>query len=276
MAVFTDIGDRVANPPFDSAACARRLDESRSVARTMYLVHVSGGRRSFELTVGVDPQEIPTSADHEYCSDETRDAEDRLGLPRSAYFYAGRAHPSFGDVAMAFSPDCEARHSGTATPFDTGGLIHPRRYIKIRLDSTDEEAELIRYSQSSERPVGSWRDTFARVLAAYFETPGKYWDGHPLPYDPEGLYGLNTDWRAWTFEVRFYEGQSVLDRKAWCAKKEVMVTLRRLQGVQGSTPPGDPPTPLDRFLDGPPVMEPKGTPDYCDRLEEWVRKQVLP
>jgi len=276
MAVFTDIENRVASPPFNPAACARRLAESRSVAQAMYLVHVSGRERPIELTVEFTPHEIPTSADIGYCSDLTRRAEDLLGLPRSAYFYAGRANPSFGDVAMAFAPACEAAHSGTVTPFDTGGLVHPKKYIRFRSVSADEDDERVRYGRSSEIPLASWRAVFARVLAAYFETSGDYWDGRPSAHDPEGLYGLNTGWRAWTFEVRFSEGQSVHARAAWCATKEVMVTLRRRLNAQGVTPPGDPPSPLDRFLADPVELDTVGTPDFCGRLEQWVREQVLP
>src|SRR5208282_3209357 len=55
------------------------------------------------------------------------------------------------------------------------------------------------------------------VLAAYFPADIDYWNGKPRPCDPEGLYELNTDWRSWTFEIRFYEGQSIHERAAWCA-----------------------------------------------------------
>src|SRR5262249_3094758 len=150
-----------------------------------------------------------TSADAIYYTDFTRRAEDLLGLGRSAYFYAGRAHPSFGCVAFAFGPSCEAEHAGSVTPFDTGGLVHPPRFIRIRLGPSDGEAELVLYAQSSEIPLDRWRDVFARVLAAYFVSDIDYWQGRPMPLDPEGLYELNTDWRAWTFEVRFHEGQSI-------------------------------------------------------------------
>ncbi|TVS21183.1 MAG: hypothetical protein EA424_00205 [Planctomycetaceae bacterium] len=50
--------------------------------------------------------------------------------------------------------------------------------------------------------------------------------------------------------------------------------FRRTFDEQGPTPPGDPPTALDDFLQGPPALEPAGTPDFCERLEQWVREEV--
>lgn len=275
MAVFTDLDHRVTNPPFDSATYDRQLPVCRKVAQRIALVHVTGRGKPVEMTVESPPHEIPTSADPQYCTDITRRAEVLLGLPPSAYFYAGRAHPDFGSVALAFAAGCEAAHTGSATPFDTGGLMHPRRFIKVRLNPTDGEAERVAYGRSSQVPLDQWRDVFARILAAHFASETDYWRGRPLPYDPEGLYELNGDWRAWTFEVRFSEGQSIHDRAAWCADKQSMNELRRRHEAQGKTPPGDPPTSLDRFLQGPPALEPKGTPDFCERLEQWVRDQCL-
>jgi hypothetical protein len=115
---------------------------------------------------------------------------------------------------------------------------------------------------------------FAQVLAAYFDHPNDYWAGRPKSWDQEGLYELNDDWRAWTFEVRFSQGQSIDARVAWCSDESVMAVLRRLLDEQGTTPPGDPPTALDDFLQGPSALEPAGTPDFCERLEQWAREEV--
>jgi hypothetical protein len=278
MAVFTDLENRPASPPFEADAYARRLPACRRAAERMALVHVTGGKAPFETTVGTPPYEIPTSHDHNHYSDETRRAETLLGLSPSAYFYAGRAHPDFGNVGLAFPADCELKHTGSATPFDTGGLVHPRRYIRIRSTGAaghDDEVSLVIYGRASEIPLDQWRRVFASMLAAYFRSEVDYWTGRPLPYDPDGLYELNAEWRAWTFEIRFSEGQSIDDRAAWCADEPVMETLRRLLDEQAPTPPGDPPTPLERFLQGPVALEPAGTPSFCRRLEEWVRDQCL-
>jgi hypothetical protein len=277
MAVFTDLDNRVNAAPFDTAAYNRRLLHCRNVGQRIALVHVSGRARPFETTVVDGPFEIPTSDDVGYCTDFTRRAEDLLGLSRSAYFYAGRAHPSFGSVALAFAADCEAGHTGSVTPFDTGGLVHPdpAKRIKLRLNPSDGEAERVEYGRSSEIVLNDWRDVFSQVLAAHFASDVDYWKGRPLPLDPEGLYELNSDWRAWTFEVRFYEGQPIHSRVAWCADESTMESLRRKLDSQDPTPPGDPPTALESFLGGPIALEPAGTPDFCGRLELWVREECL-
>lgn len=278
MPVLTDLENRVEASPFEAGAYQLRLVACQSVAQRIPLVHVTGRERHFETTVGTAPFEIPTSADHGYCTDVTRRAEVLLGLEPSAYFYAGRAHPDFGNVGLAFAAGCEGGHSGSATPFDTGGLVHPNRHIKVHLGAprpVDDEAALVEYGRASEIPLDRWRDAFARVLAAYFADATAYWTGRPSPYDPDGLYSLNDECRAWTFEVRFHEGQSIHDRAAWCADEAVMATLRRLLDEQEPTPPGDPPTPLEVFLQGPASLEPAGTPSFCGRLEEWVRERCL-
>jgi hypothetical protein len=178
-------------------------------------------------------------------------------------------------VALAFAADCEADHTGSVTPFDTGGLVHPDpgKQIRLRLFPADGEAERVEYGRSSEIPLEQWRDVFARALAAYFGSELDYWTASPRPYDPEGLYELNTDWRAWTFEVRFHEGQSLSNRAAWCADEPTMELLRRSLDSQGATPPGDPLTPLETFLRGPVAVEPAGTPRFCVRIEQWVREE---
>jgi hypothetical protein len=75
--------------------------------------------------------------------------------------------------------------------------------------------------------------------------------------------------------VRFNEGQAVHDRVAWCADEVTMELLRRKLDSQDTTPPGDPPTSLETFLRGPVALEPAGTPDFCGRLEQWVREECL-
>ncbi|MGH8582232.1 MAG: hypothetical protein ACREWG_05475, partial [Gammaproteobacteria bacterium] len=145
MAIFTDLDTRVTAAPFDTRAYEHGLPNCRAIARRIPLVHVSGRARPFHETVRDPPHEIPTSEDAQYCTDDTRRAESLLRLSPSAYFYAGRAHPAFGDVALAFPASLEINHTGSATPFDTGGLVHPNRYMKIRLSPADGEAERVQY-----------------------------------------------------------------------------------------------------------------------------------
>ena len=240
----------------------------------MPLVHVSGPKEfPFDEILAIPPHEIPTSAHPTYYSDTTRRAEDLLGLVRSAYFYAGRACPCFGDVALAFEPSIEDGHTVSVTPIDTGGLVHEKRYIRCNLNGPDDEAALVEFCRASEIAGSVWRSEFARFLAAYFNPLVDYWTGHPAYDDPEQLFTLGNDWRAWTFEVRFAEPHSVLDRMAWTSKKALLDLLRRKQAAQPVTVPGDPPSVLDQFLDEPP-LNPNGSDLFCEELESWVRTRL--
>jgi hypothetical protein len=274
MPVLTDFDKRIAEPPFSEPSYKARLVAATSVAEAVPLVHVSGKGMTFESLIDNPPHELPTSENVDYYTDDTRAAEDALGLPRSAYFYAGRAQPEFGNVSLAFGVDCESRHNGSATPFDTGGLMHRNRYISVRLDGAGETAARAQYGKDSVMPLDEWRDNFARVLAAYFDDDREYWRGRPARPDPEDLYTSNESWRAWTFEVRFTEGQSIHERTAWCADESLMNRLRQLQDEQETGPPGDPETALDEFLAGPEPLVPLGSPAFCYEMEHWVQEEV--
>jgi hypothetical protein len=273
MAVFTDLDRRVCEPPFDKAGYDARRPVCDDVASKMPIVHVTGYKRLFKYIFINDPHEIPPTDGSHSLSSGTRKAEDLLGFKRSVYFYAGRAHRKFGNVALAFFACCEENHTGSATPFDSGGLVHPRRFIKLKLDS-DDESRLVQYGKESVLSLSEWRTVFGKILAAYFDNVIDYWKGKPNPHDPEGLYELNDEWRAWTFEVRFYEGQSIFDRAAWCTDEPLWNRLRRDHDGQETKPPGDPPTALDRFMEGPGLIIAPGSATFCDEVERWVRKEV--
>src|SRR5262249_31795738 len=142
----TNLEQRIANDPDWSASFQNRLPKATEVANGIPLVHVTGVRpgskresgTGFERLLRIEAPEIPTSADLHYCSNETRQTEDSLGLRRSVYFYAGRACEDFGDVALAFGPECERGHNGSASPFDTGGLLNGR--IKANIPASERAA----------------------------------------------------------------------------------------------------------------------------------------
>lgn len=279
MPILTDLDQRLQRPPFDAEQYQSRLPAAQSVAERIHLVHVTGALTDkeewnvFISIVSETPHEIPTSEHTIYCSDETRQAEDALGLARSVYFYAGRAHPSFGNIAMVFGADCQQDRNGSATPFDTGGFVwQPTPHVKVRLEPNDELTERVRYCRHSELTLDQWRDAFARVLAAYFDRLEDYWTGRPARLDPDGLYELNDDWRCWTFEIRLAEPQPINDRTAWCADESVMHALFRLHRAEPATPGAS--RPIDRFLNDVPAVKPNGTPFYCKAVEDWVREQL--
>lgn len=265
MPVFTDLDRRILEPPFELAEYQRRLPEAAKVASMMPLVHVDN---RFEAILATPPYEIPTAE-----GPSSQQAEDLLGYRRSVYFYAGRACPRFGNVALAFSPKCEEGQSGSVTPFDSGGLVHPRKYIKIRLVPDDENPARIEYGKKSTLELSEWREVLSRVLAAYFDRDIDYWTGYPARLDPENLYDRWNSYQAWSFEVRFYEPQPVLKRVAWTADESTMNLLRRMLNEQPVTIPGDPPTILDQVF-AVPALDPAGAPTFCATMEQWVIAEV--
>jgi hypothetical protein len=258
------------------AAYEALLPEARAIAERVPLVHVSGNehRLPFERLIFDPPHLIPTSAHATYCSDLTRRAEDLLSLPRSCYLYAGRAHPRYGSVALAFAAGCEAAREGSATPFDSGALVHhdPETRLQLTLEGGDSETNRAAFVQASQVPLNAWRDAFARFLAAYFHDSRCYWLDRPERLDPEDLFGLNDEWVAWTFEVRFDRGPSIHDRLAWCADTFVMSRLRQLEANDPLPTPGALLTPLQRFLQGPAPLAAAGSPEFDTELETWIRQ----
>jgi len=235
------------------------------------LIHVTGGADRFSAMVSSSPQAIMASTS---LISTTRTAEVTLGLNPSIYFFAGRAYPQAGGCAFAFGPECEPGQVGSATPFDTGGLVNPKRYIKI--DATSD-ADIAAYGKASIILLTQWRDDLAQVLAAYFDADEDYWQGIPARHDLDGLYARNPgrdSWRAWTFEIRFTQPQPLAERVAWCADEVTMGRLRKLQDAQPVNPDGDPPTVLDLFLDGPEPLEPSGSPIFGVLMEAWAREEA--
>lgn len=110
MPVFTNLAARAAGPPFDQAAYHANLSACENIAAKMPLVHTTGRGRSFDQTVVKSPGVVPTSQDTGYYSDGTRNAEKSLGLPPSAYFYAGRA-----TRILAMSPWPSRQHAKRGT-----------------------------------------------------------------------------------------------------------------------------------------------------------------
>jgi hypothetical protein len=279
LPVLSNLDERLLKAPFDADNFQRRLPAAQAAAERIHLVHVAGMLndeekwRVFISMITDPPHEIPTSDNATYCSNATRQAEDLLGFPRSVYFYAGRAHPSFGNLALVFGSNCQRGHSGSVTPFDTGGFVwQPTPPINVRLAPNDEMLHRVRYCKNSELKLDEWRDAFARTLAAYFDELRDYWTGRPARSDPEGLYELNADWRCWTFEIRFAEPQLVHDRVAWCADEGVMHRLFRMLNDEPNIP--GVPRPVHKFLSDPPALEAKGTPFYCKTIEAWVQEQL--
>ncbi len=227
MPVLTGLATRLKNDSVWRKNYATNLVLSRSVANKVCLVHVSGNpsRVSFADLLSRAPYEIPTSdAVYGYCSNMTRQSEDTLNLGRCVYLYAGRAHPRFGKIALAFEGMCEVGHTGSVTPFDTGGLANQ----KIATNLPDDTPATLRvFTKASEVELTKWRKAFSRFLAAYFSSIADYWVGKPSSADPEELLTRNADWRARVFEIRFHEGQEIVATSFWCASRGQRQLLER-------------------------------------------------
>jgi hypothetical protein len=275
MAALTDSDARVNADASWRSMFDRNIASALEVAAKMPLVHVSGHYVPFVDVILAPPHELPTSeASAGYCSDYTRSAEDNLGINRSVYFYAGRAHPDFGSIALAFGPACEAAHTGSVTAFDTGGL-HGKF---IRWNLPDYDATTLRgFMADSVIDLAEWRAHFADYLAIYFDPLSEYWFGRPSRVDPEEIFQAGNEWRAWVFEVRFNEGQRISDALVWCASPEqVSLIFEAIEGLPpaGAVPLGAVTEPLDEFLRNVTPLAPAGTPHYCSEVETWVRASV--
>jgi hypothetical protein len=134
MPALTSLPELLSKNPDQAKSFNRNERQARELATRVHLIHVTGPKEvPFDELLSESPHAIPTSEHPQYYSDATRRAEDLLGLARSAYFYAGRACPAFGDLALAFEPSIEAGHKVSVSPIDTGGLVHEMRYIKCAL-----------------------------------------------------------------------------------------------------------------------------------------------
>ena len=138
----------------------------------------------------------------------TLTAEHCLGFQSSLYFYAGRVRPAAGDAVFLLAAHAEVGHTGAATPFDTGALVH---HTSTTLERPNLCPELALTVQSASIPLSEWRAALAAFLSEHFVQPSDYWNKpptRPLPFPATAC-----PWEAWTFEVRFFEAHDVEDRQ---------------------------------------------------------------
>lgn len=124
--------------------------------------------------------------------------EASLGTADCVFTYAGPfRYPQNQACGLLFLAGVEgaAGAVGTATPFDSGGLVD---YLRPA-DSDEERRDFLR---SHEMPVPAYRRYFQLFVTALFGSPWDYLIGvGPDHRGPLDLVG--GDSRAWTFEVRF-------------------------------------------------------------------------
>ncbi|HXD29697.1 MAG TPA: hypothetical protein VN643_01180 [Pyrinomonadaceae bacterium] len=270
MPALTDLDSRIASDPSWQSIYERNLLHAEYAAANMHLVHVSGHFMAFEELFASGCLEIPTSdASTGYCSETARASEQAHGLKSSAYFYAGRACPEFGPVALAFPPECEKDRKGSATPYDTGGLFCG--CIRWSLPDYDP-ATLAKFTEESIFDLKNWRVDFKKYLAAFFHPLQAYWSGRPWQDDPDGLFQAPNSWRAWVFEVRFDKGPDWLSASAWCARPDQADLL--YEAAEQHPPLGSQHSHLQLFIETVLELMPGGSPYYCEEIEDWVRREV--
>ncbi len=279
-------------------------DDAKRIAMRIPLIHVTHreGRPDFlELLLGNGV--IPTSdGQYNYCGDHTRHVEELLGFPPCVYFYAGRADPRYGSVALAFEGKVQYNNQieekfHSATPFDTGGIFQqdfegaPEAF-RLNLEPETQEAR-IEFCRKSvipsgfERPANDsassilsyeehnfwgsrWRMAFAYWLDCYFEGNFfSYWTGKPTRPDLEGLYVLNEKWNAWTWEIRMTESYKIETAVRWSCSMEFANHWRDYLMVEGLEPEQS--RRLELFLQR--CEMPFGMENYCQRLEQWGQIQ---
>ena len=116
MPVLDEIDSRIRKDSEWRRTAKAARKPSRITAMQIPLVHVTGKPHFpfLRLCTNYDGR-IPTSDGADYCSPATRQKEDEFGFGRSLYFYAGRAHEDYGDVALGFGASVEEGHSGSVT-----------------------------------------------------------------------------------------------------------------------------------------------------------------
>jgi len=255
----------------------RNLPAARRLAERVPLIHVCARkeRTSFDELFERDPPALPTSADKGYYSEATRESEQGAALGQCGYFYAGHAVDEFGEVALGFDPVVERTHTGSATPFDTGGLMgKPPRCINCQLTETPFPVRR-RFVSRSRAPLAHWRKYFAHYVAAFFSAPEEYWTGRPAHDDPEMLFsrGRNNCRRAWIVEVRFHEPQPLDEVAAWCPSRQYMRLIQKQVSRREPMTPGK--SRLLAFLSSRHPLVPGGDLHYCRSIQEWAKGRSL-
>lgn len=242
-----------------------------TIAKKVHLVHVmrlKGGEDFVKLLRGAH-----TLVRFHVCMDthacKTCRAEDRLGLGRCIYLYAGRALPDVGGISLAFAAGSEENLEASATPFDTGGLV----FGKIWIDPPADDLRTFVQRWSWKYP--QWRDEFARYLASHFRHPSDYWSSGPIR-SLSGIVLDSTNHRTWSFEVRCRSGHDILDAVAWCASKHMINEMKR--ALENVAPPEAHSerlnTFLDRFLDRQNDSHWIGDQHHHEQIECWIRGRL--
>lgn len=215
-------------------SASRSLCEGAGVAR-IPLLRTEG--KSFDEgypTLGPAEFAAVTPLLVESRSDKARAAERALGLGDCLYFYAGYAHPGFGDAVLVYEPEWSDAESGSATPFDTGGFH--LGYLKV--EGVTSETEKKAYVALQRCELSVWRSRLDAYLTKYFASPAAYVRGErPVEDDPTHRLRDARERRAWTWEIRVHGDHDLLDqlRNAYLAADYAEQVREHLRAAVAST-----------------------------------------
>jgi hypothetical protein len=178
--------------------------------------------------------------------------EEACGWDPCTYYYAGHAHPYYGDVVFAYGAAIEEGKKGLATPCDSGDLYageyHPLRPAE---GETYPHPQAVAFLTSHTFPLPQWRGKFARYLQDHFaadwqrylaeEVPNfaketTAWGDSELPARHEENH---EKWPAWVWEIKIQERTPMEEGiLIWGGATDTIRKLRHLrkEGTKGSHP----------------------------------------
>jgi hypothetical protein len=181
-------------------------------------------------------------------SESTREAEEGLDFPASAYWYVWRSDLAFGGMATIWKPGAEFATSPSgagASPFDTGGLWHGHVITEPALGTDSEKRTFAAEQQCALPACAGVFQTWLEV--GYGESPTAYVDGTvPSAHVPSVSLDLaKNTCRAWTWELRLASADIGADTiapteifwreldyeqfEAWAMKDSTLPPSERLQ-----------------------------------------------
>lgn len=196
--------------------------------RSVPLVRIEG-LRPYDTGEAVTPERLAADPRllRRFKTKRTCQAELALELGDCLYFYVGYACPHFGDMVFVFDPVLSAAWPGTATPFDTGGIIGHIRAEPLNGTTVTEEQR--RNPSSMEDDVkttfmgyvhahrildlGTWRGAFEAFISSHFDSAADYVQGQkPKVDDPTGRHRHpDNERRAWTWEIQKHQDHDIFD-----------------------------------------------------------------
>jgi hypothetical protein len=180
------------------------------------LIRVEGKRYAVHPHLTMTPDRFASAAplEREARDQVAREAEREFDFEPSLYFYAGIAHPAFGDVVLAYHPEPSTTLAGSATTFDTGGMY--LGLIKGRSLSTTAERRA--FVDADRCALDTWRARASDWIEEHFDAIDTYLepDGRPRSTEPDDRLGHpDNERRAWAFEVRLHEDRALFEDLAF-------------------------------------------------------------